>query len=454
MTDNNTSLESLLQAIRRESASLEAQQILEPAAPRAVESAGCRDEPLPAHAAITTGGVPVLLAIPDAATFIESAYRQLLQRPADPAGKAHHIERLARGTSRSRLLFDLYTSAEAAACDTTPNGIETLIRPYRSRWLKRYPRILNWLTRTLEAYLRASPASLAAAQTTSALQSSIMQANKVMETFRQEAKENRLATMPVKGKLHMLELELDRLRMHSNLTPARQTENPLSTPETEAFYLAFENACRGPEDEIRRQFTDWLKHLPSPGSNNPRVLDIGCGRGEWLQLLAANGYQATGLDTNAVMVQHCQRKQLDVQLGDAFDWLQQQPDNSLCAITAFHVIEHIPFSQLLQWTQEAYRVLQPGGVLIYETPNPENILVASHTFYHDPTHRNPLTPTLLEFLAEYCGFKQPELVRLHPYPESARLPGDDPVTARINGHFCGPQDIGLVAAKPMEPACA
>jgi O-antigen chain-terminating methyltransferase len=107
---------------------------------------------------------------------------------------------------------------------------------------------------------------------------------------------------------------------------------------------------------------------------------------------------------------------------------------------------------LLRWTTEARRVLQPGGVLIYETPNPENILVGSHTFYHDPTHRNPITPALLEFLAEYCGYDHTELVRLHPYPENARISGNDPLTERVNGHLCGPQDIALVARTPANDA--
>jgi len=260
--------------------------------------------------------------------------------------------------------------------------------------------------------------------------------------------------MPATGKLSMIELELERLRLQPRHETTADTSNKTIKHEAEAFYLAFENACRGTEKAIRAQFSNWLTYLPPPAVGSNQVLDIGCGRGEWLQLLQEQGYQPTGLDTNSVMVTHCQRKGLNAYTSDALQWLRLQPDNSLCAITAFHVIEHIPFELLLQWTQEAQRVLQPGGVLLYETPNPENILVASHTFYHDPTHRNPLTPTLLEFLAGYCGFAQQQLVRLHPYPDEAKVPGDDALTARINGHFCGPQDLGLVATKEQEPSCA
>jgi len=97
---------------------------------------------------------------------------------------------------------------------------------------------------------------------------------------------------------------------------------------------------------------------------------------------------------------------------------------------------------------QAYRALVPGASILLETPNPENILVGSHTFYHDPTHRNPLTPNSVAFFLRYCGFADPEIRRLHPYPEAARVQGDDDLTARVNGHLCGPQDFAVIARKP------
>ena len=80
-------------------------------------------------------------------------------------------------------------------------------------------------------------------------------------------------------------------------------------------------------------------------------------------------------------------------------------------------------------------------------PNPENVLVGSHTFYHDPTHRNPVTPTAISFLLSYLGFSDVEVRRFNPYPEEAKVPGDDPLTARVNGHLCGPQDYAVVGRK-------
>jgi O-antigen chain-terminating methyltransferase len=179
------------------------------------------------------------------------------------------------------------------------------------------------------------------------------------------------------------------------------------------------------------------------------VLDLGCGRGEWLALLTEAGYAARGVDLNPLMLERARAQGLDVACQDALAALAAQPDASLGAITAFHLVEHLPFPVLYRLFAEIARTLAPGGLLIAETPNPENLLVGSHTFYHDPTHRNPVTPTFLSFLAQYHGLGQIEILRLHPYPESARVPGNDPLTERVNGHLCGPQDYALLARRPQ-----
>jgi O-antigen chain-terminating methyltransferase len=219
----------------------------------------------------------------------------------------------------------------------------------------------------------------------------------------------------------------------------------------DAFYLAFENACRGSEAEIAEQMR--VDHLVTVQDAIRRtgaggVLDIGCGRGEWLRLLATEGIEGEGVDLSPMMADHCQADGLSVQAGDAVALLSNRAADSLTAITGFHIIEHLPFSQLYRLVQETARVLRPGGVCIFETPNPENLLVGSHTFYHDPTHSNPLTPTAMRFLAEYHGLGPVSIQRLHPYPEAARVPGHDTLTERVNGHLCGPQDYALVGQKP------
>lgn len=215
----------------------------------------------------------------------------------------------------------------------------------------------------------------------------------------------------------------------------------------DAYYLAFEDACRGSEAQIRHHLDNYQPQWETARQAGARALDVGCGRGEWLALLTEQGFEPHGVDLNIAMVEHCRERGFEVTHADAISVMRAQPDNSHALVSAFHLIEHLPFDVLYTLVDEANRILAPGGVLILETPNPENLLVGSHTFYHDPTHRNPVTPTAISFLLTYLGFSAVDVRRFNPYPEDAKVPGDDPLTARVNGHLCGPQDFAVIGRK-------
>jgi SAM-dependent methyltransferase len=272
-----------------------------------------------------------------------------------------------------------------------------------------------------------------------------------MERYRSEALVARSDLITQQQRVNVL---LDKLQAFGGSgaeTAAVQAELATHADDKlDSFYLAFENECRGDEADIREQLAVYLPRVTAPGrvSTATPLLDIGSGRGEWLGLLRDNDVSARGVDISKVLVDHCRAQQLDVHLADAIEYLREQADNSLGAITSFHVIEHLPFDQLFSLVEECHRVLSPGGVVIYETPNPENVLVGSHTFYHDPTHRNPITPTLIDFLLRHLGFVDIEIERLHPYPPEARVYGMDPLTDRVNGAFCGAQDFAVIGCKP------
>ncbi|MFZ9813407.1 MAG: class I SAM-dependent methyltransferase, partial [Burkholderiaceae bacterium] len=183
--------------------------------------------------------------------------------------------------------------------------------------------------------------------------------------------------------------------------------------------------------------------LPAP----PRLLDLGCGRGEFLSFAQGLGFAASGVDSSPHMVGVCRAKGLTALQGDLLSVLAAQPDRSLTVISGFHVAEHLPFSGLFYLVMQAYRALQPRGLLILETPNPENLMVATHTFYHDHTHTNPLTPTALAFLLRYLGFQKIETLRLNPYPASAQIPGLDPAAQRLNAMVNGPQDFAVLGQR-------
>lgn len=180
------------------------------------------------------------------------------------------------------------------------------------------------------------------------------------------------------------------------------------------FYKSLEDKFRGSRDLIKERLTIYLPFLEvfKNIEQNVNVVDVGCGRGEWLQLLQENGIDAFGVDTDEGMLENAKKFGLNVKLIDAIEYLKSLDDESLYAISGFHIAEHLDFELLKELVKESFRVLKPAGLLILETPNPENIKIATCDFYLDPTHIKPIPPNLLSFLPEFYGFKRTKILRL------------------------------------------
>jgi len=214
----------------------------------------------------------------------------------------------------------------------------------------------------------------------------------------------------------------------------------------DALYASFEDQFRGSREEISRRLQVYLPFLKEAQITGG-VLDVGCGRGEWLELLRSEGIEARGVDRNRVFIETCRGAGLDVVEQDALNYLRSLSDNSLSAITAIHFVEHVPFETLIAVLDEIRRTLKPGGLLIAETPNPENFMVGSCNFYTDPTHRNPIPSETLKFLLETRGLRCKDVLKLRPWDE-AKLDGDSELISRFNEYFYSAPDYGIIATKP------
>ena len=235
-------------------------------------------------------------------------------------------------------------------------------------------------------------------------------------------------------------------------SPAANKRNLSAVAAVEAdhlldpLYAAFEDEFRGPTDEVRRRLQVYIPFLHNAGIKSD-VLDVGCGRGEWLELLKSESIEARGVDHNRVFVERCRHAALNVIQQDALAYLRSLTDGSLSVVTAFHVVEHVPFEMLIKLLDEIVRTLKPGGMIIFETPNPENFMVGSYSFYADPTHRNPIPSKTLQFLLESRGLKTIEVLKLRSWDE-AKLEGDTELVKRFNEYFYSAPDYAVIAGKP------
>nr|WP_315475644.1 class I SAM-dependent methyltransferase [uncultured Undibacterium sp.] len=235
---------------------------------------------------------------------------------------------------------------------------------------------------------------------------------------------------------------------NSAITAPNTKSDEAEVPWLDNFYVEFEDNFRGTPEDIASRLSVYIPYLSQfSGDQSATVVDIGCGRGEWLGLLQKNEIKAIGIDMNASMVDACVEQGFSAECLDAIDYLRQQPEASLAAITGFHIIEHLPFKVLLSLFDVALRALRPDGLIIFETPNPENLSVGACNFYFDPTHLNPIVPAVAQFMAKQRGFAKADILRLHPYPEDFMLVEDSEVAVRVNRALYGPQDFAVVAWK-------
>jgi SAM-dependent methyltransferase len=212
-------------------------------------------------------------------------------------------------------------------------------------------------------------------------------------------------------------------------------------------YLAFESRFR-PEETVRERQQAYVEDLRGA----ERVVDLGAGRGELVELLNEAGIPAYAVEIEPDFIELMRDKGIEVVAQDAVDHLRSLEPGSLGGIVASHVVEHLPASAVAELVALAGEKLAEGGTLILETPNPESLVAGSINFHRDLTHRRPIHPDTLVFLCDSAGFSSVELRRLSPVSEDERLPvpkdGElEELVTQLNELLYGFQDYAVVARR-------
>ena len=213
----------------------------------------------------------------------------------------------------------------------------------------------------------------------------------------------------------------------------------------------FVDAFRGSREDLLAAYAPLADRLAGSGP----VLDVGCGRGEFVELLAERGTEVRGVDLDPVAVAVAREAGLPVEEGDGVAALAAAADGSLGAVVLLQVVEHLSAQDLVDLVALCADKVRPGGVVVAETVNPQSLYVFAHALYVDPTHLRPVHPAYLTFLFQEAGFAGVQIEWRSPPPEADRLvdlPGEgEPVdtananVARLNALLFAPQDYALIA---------
>jgi SAM-dependent methyltransferase len=286
------------------------------------------------------------------------------------------------------------------------------------------------------------------------------EAHQLLELFgrRLDAMGERLAGLvALRDRIEALSEEVRALREGlAAQAPAPEAARAATRAARDAVYSAFENRFRGSREELRRRQADYVELL----RGHAPVVDLGCGRGELLDLLRAAGIAARGVEASARAVQECRARGLDVAHGDLVDYLEQQAPGACGAVFAAQVAEHLEPARLQALLAAAHRGLAQDGLLVLETVNVASAFAYLDVFVRDLTHERPLHPETLRFMAAAAGFSDarielrspvPDDVKLHLVPTGGLPP---PVVkalnenvVRLNALLFAPLDYALVARR-------
>ncbi len=225
------------------------------------------------------------------------------------------------------------------------------------------------------------------------------------------------------------------------------------------FYHCFEERFRGTRENITERLRLYIPVVKEylPDFSKCRFVDIGSGRGEWLDVIRENGaVDYIGIDLNKLQNSVAEEHGHKTVCADCVKYIEELPENSIDMISGIQVIEHLHQSDLMNLFKHCLRVLKSGGIAMFETPNPDNISVGANTFFFDPTHKRILPPQMIKYYFDWCGFKDVRIIESNPNSswKELNIETDNEIYKecenKINSiarQLYGPMDYAIIAIK-------
>lgn len=344
----------------------------------------------------------------DGDNFVEGAYIAILGRSSDQNGKLYYVDRLKSGAiSKEEIIYSIRKSEEGQNIGIQVLGLN---KAYIVRKVKKMILQIPFIGRIIRVVKNKH-------RTNGEVNAILGHVEVQTGDLSNRIDRIQNSTQDFDKRLNEVQQEVEKLEME--LIAERIKNQIINKVTTGTTYKSFEDEMRGSREEIKQRlkiYSNVIDNVKKHNGNRIFALDLGCGRGEWLELLKEEfDIDAMGVDLDESMLEACDRRGLNVVKCDLLTYLKNAHSNSVDIITMFQVVEHLPVNILLEALNECSRVLRNGGVCILETPNPENMIVGVCNFYFDPTHIRKFPPTLLKVLVESSELHNVEILKLHPY---------------------------------------